>query len=441
MKTSGAISRRGGRAPVPELPDHHEAHDAVGHHGGGDGDAVGRGEPARGAEQADQQQYADQQHDVDARQIDLPGMALGGVAHLEARQEPELDGLAHQREGAGDDGLARDHGRRGGEPDQRHQHAIRHHAVERIFDRVRMRQHQRALPEIVDEQARQHEEEPRGLDRLAAEMAEIGVERLAAGDRQEHCAEDHQPDHAVGQQEADAVPRVHRRQHRRIVADVHQPHHAQGEKPDDHDRAESAGHQRRAAALHREQADQDHQRERHDIVFERRGRDLEAFDRREHRDRRRDHGVAEEHGGADHAQSQQQRRPPAERALAERHQRQRAALAVVVGAQQQQHVFDGDDDDQRPQDQRQHAEHDLARHRPAMGGVVDGLAEGVERRGADVAEHHADAAESKRPKSGRDRHLAGCIGRCFAGSHDRRNALTVSLIPARSGDHFGLAFL
>ena len=52
------------------------------------------------------------------------------------------------------------------------------------------------------------------------------------------------------------------------------------------------------------------------------------------------------------------RRP--ERARGERGQRQRSALAVVVGAQQQQHVFDRDHDDQRPQDQRQHAEHDVA---------------------------------------------------------------------------------
>ena len=54
---------------------------------------------------------------------------------------------------------------------------------------------------------------------------------------------------------------------------------------------------------------------------------------------------------------QHERRAPPERAGRERGQRQRAALAVVVGAQQDQHVFDRDDDDQRPQDQRQHAEH------------------------------------------------------------------------------------
>src|SRR3984957_17973813 len=70
---------------------------AVGDHGGGDGDAVGGREAARSAEQQHQQQYTDQQQPVDARQIDLPGMRLRGVADLEARQQAELHRLAGQR--------------------------------------------------------------------------------------------------------------------------------------------------------------------------------------------------------------------------------------------------------------------------------------------------------------------------------------------------------
>ena len=48
----------------------------------------------------------------------------------------------------------------------------------------------------------------------------------------------------------------------------------------------------------------------------------------------------------------------------QRHQRQRPALAPVVGAQHEGDIFDGDDERQRPDDQRQHAEHVVAR-RPA----------------------------------------------------------------------------
>ena len=137
-----------------------------------------------------------------------------------------------------------------------------------------------------------------------------------------------------------------------------QAHHRQRGEPDHHDRPERRCDARGAAALNREQHDENEDRQRHDVMFERRRRELETFDRRQHRNRRRDHGIADEHRGADHAERQQGPASAAERALAERHQRKRAALAVVVGAQQQQHVFCGDDDEQRPQDQREHAEHD-----------------------------------------------------------------------------------
>ena len=82
--------------------------------------------------------------------------------------------------------------------------------------------------------------------------------------------------------------------------------------------------------------------------------------------------IAEEHRGADDAEQQHERRAPAERARRQRGQRERAALAVIVGAQQDQHVFDRHDDDQRPQDQRQHAEHDVAgdRRRIALAAIT-----------------------------------------------------------------------
>ena len=173
---------------------------AVDHHGGGDRDAVGRGERARGAEQADQQQHADQQRGVDARHIDLAGHSRRGVQDGEPRQQAELDRLPHQRIGAGDHRLARDHGGGGGEHDHRQQQRFRHQPIERILDRRRIGQHQRALAEIVDQQRRQHEAEPGALDRLAAEMAEIGIERLAAGDGEKHRAERDQADVAVRRQ-------------------------------------------------------------------------------------------------------------------------------------------------------------------------------------------------------------------------------------------------
>ena len=59
-----------------------------------------------------------------------------------------------------------------------------------------MRENERALAEVVDDERRQHEREPGGLDRLAAEVAEIGVERLGAGHGEEDEAEDREADQA-----------------------------------------------------------------------------------------------------------------------------------------------------------------------------------------------------------------------------------------------------
>ena len=53
------------------------------------------------------------------------------------------------------------------------------------------------------------------------------------------------------------------------------------DEPDHHDRPEEARDAGGAAPLHREQADQDGDRERHDEMLEGRDRELEALDRRQ----------------------------------------------------------------------------------------------------------------------------------------------------------------
>ena len=86
--------------------------------------------------------------------------------------------------------------------DHRQQRPFGIHQEERILDRLGIGEHQRALPEIVQRQRRQHDREPGGLDRPPAEMAEVGIERLGAGHRQEHRAERDQADHAVADAES-----------------------------------------------------------------------------------------------------------------------------------------------------------------------------------------------------------------------------------------------
>ena len=157
-------------------------------------------------------------------------------------------------------------------------------------------------------------------------------------------------------------------------------------------------------------------RERHDVGVERRRRDLQAFDRGQHRQRRRDDGVAVEQRAADDAEQDYDARRDAPSARdGERHQRQRAALAVVVGAQQDQDVFGGDDEEQRPDDQRQDAEHNrFARGVAGARRRQHRFAQRVERAGADVAVDDADAAERQRPEAGFDRRVATIRGRSRA---------------------------
>ena len=156
-----------------------------------------------------------------------------------------------------------------------------------------------------------------------------------------------------------------------------------------------------------EKHDQDENRQGHHIVLKRRRRELETFDGGEYRNRRCDHGIANEHRSTDDAERQQWPAPPAQRTLTQRHQRKRAALAVIVGAQQQQDVFRGDDDKKRPQDQRQNPEHDGSGYRLALRGTGDSLTKRIQRRCSDIAKDYTDASQRQCPKTGRYRSLMG----------------------------------
>ena len=373
----------------------------------GHGNPVGGRKRAGGTEQADQQQHAEQQQRVDPRHVDLPDLGFRGVTDLEPRQQAELDRLLGDRVRTRDHRLAGDHGRRRRQADHRQQGPGWKQQEERILDRLRIGEHQRALPEIVQGERRQHDGEPGDLDRAAAEMTEVRIQCLRAGDREEHGAQGHEPDHAVLQEEADAMARVEGQEHARVGDQMGDPGDGDDDEPHERDRAEQRRDARGAVRLRDEQGDQDPHGQRHHIVLERGGDDLEALDGGEHRQRRRDQRIAVEQRRADDAEEHQRGCALAQRPLRQRHQRQGAAFALVVGAQQDEHVFERDDENQRPQDQRDDPEHDLARG--ALGGRAGGddrLAKRIERTRADVAVDDADAAEGERPKAGRRTRVA-----------------------------------
>ena len=331
-----------------------------------------------------------------------------------------MHGLPHQRIGPRDYRLAGDDG---GQRRQRHHRQLGPvwlHLEERVGHLVGVAEDERPLPEIVEQQRRKHQRQPGRDDRLAAEMPEVDIERLGARYREEYCAQ-HDDRHAgMGIEKLDAMRRVQRHQHLWRIGDVQEPGDAENEEPGGHHRPEHRRDPRRAEALHHEQPDQDHHRHRHHPGGEARLDHLEALDRREHGDGRRDDRIAEEQCAADNAQAQDPGGSLGEGIAGQRHQRQRAAFALVVGAQHEDHVFDGDHDGQCPDNQRQQTEHLVLRRRTAGG--VQRFAERVEGTGADIAENDAQGAENKNGDIG-VRGVAGLIGRPSAGCHAGRSGL------------------
>ena len=99
---------------------------------------------------------------------------------------------------------------------------------------------------------------------------------------------------------------IERLQHARVVRDADQAEHGEHGEPDAHDRAEQGSHAARAGLLDDEEDGDDQHGGGNHIRLEHRSDHLQAFHRRQHRDRGRDHAVAIEQRRAEHAQRQQQ---------------------------------------------------------------------------------------------------------------------------------------
>ncbi len=257
----------------------------------------------------------------------------------------------------------------------------------------------RALPEIVEHQAGQHEEHPRYPDRVAPEMPHIGIERLGAGDGEHDRAHRQEGVDAVVEEEFDRVPGVERDEDARARQDIDDAQHRQDEEVQHHHRAEHHAHLADAALLDREQADQDADRDRQDERGEAAVDHGQALDRGQYRDRRGDHRIAVEQGGREYAEQDEAARPAAclgiARSRDQRQQRQAAALPLIVRAHDDRDIFDRHDQHHRPEDQAEHAQY-VGRGRFERMVSGEGLAEGVERARADIAEHDADRAQGKR---------------------------------------------
>ncbi len=158
---------------------------------------------------------------------------------------------------------------------------------------------------------------------------------------------------------------------------------------------------------------------------QRRGGDAQAFDRAQHRDRRRDDAVAVEECGAEQTGADQPAVGPRGPALSvrshQREQRQDAALAPVVGAHDHGEILEGHHEVERPEDQREHAQHVVLGHRHAMG-PGETFLQGVERAGADVAIHNPERAERQDRQPAPPGRLLRIGGHQFGARFSRRRS-------------------
>ena len=230
------------------------------------------------------------------------------------------------------------------------------------------------------------------------EVTHVRVQRLGAGHRQDDRAEQQEAVEPVTEQRAQRVARQQRPHDARLAQHLGQAQGADRGEPEQHHRAEQLAELRGALGLDQEQPREQHARHRNHEVRELGVEHLQALDRAEHRDRRRERPVPVQQSGADQDENRDAtglpRRGALEGARQQGQQREDPALTVVVGPHDDGEVLDRDDQRQRPEDQRRDAQSRVDRLVDPLGGQR--LPHRVQRRRADVAEDHPRGPHDQR---------------------------------------------
>ncbi|OIQ76216.1 hypothetical protein GALL_421040 [mine drainage metagenome] len=276
---------------------------------------------------------------------------------VQARQEAKLNRGAGHRIGAGDDGLRSDDGGGGGKRHQLGQCPFRHHQEERVRNRLGVAQHQGALAQIVQQQRGEHEAIPRKADRFAAKVAKVGIQRLGPGDGKENGAKHGESDRTFLDQERHRIARIEGKQNVRVGDGLHDSGAAKDEEPDRSNRPEGGGDRRGAVALHKEQRNENTERQGQHEGSEGWRDQLQPLNRRKHGNCGRNCGVTEKERGTRDAKQQQRDRTAADGKPREGVKRQHTAFAMVVGAQKDGDVFDRHDDNNNPDQHRDDPHH------------------------------------------------------------------------------------
>ena len=227
-------------------------------------------------------------------------------------------------------------------------------------------------------------------------MTHVGIQCLCPGDRQHHRAHGDERNHGAPQGKRECVVRRHCGQDLGVRRDLRDAQRRKDPKPRHHDRSKEPAHRGGPESLDGEEHGEHHQRQRQHQLLHMRVDHRQALERRHHRDRRGDHGVAIEQRSANHADHQRdsrQTRTITKLVPKQRHQRQDAALTVVVGSHHEEDVLEGHHQRHSPQHHRDNAEDVLTcgRHRIVVG-AEHGL-QRVEGAGTDVTEDHSQRSQ------------------------------------------------
>ena len=359
--------------------------------------AVSRRDCAGGLELEHEQHDQYEHGPVYVSDVDLAALGLGGVRHGYPRQVPEAGGLLGHGECARDCRLRGDDRSGSCKGDEGKEQFHRCEQIERVLDRRRIAQNERALADVVDHQRWEDHSKPGKPNRLRAEMPHVGVERFCTGDGEEHCAKDEESERREAPGKLQRLPGIERREHRRHLHDRNRAEHRKRAEPDHHAGPEELAHRAAATVLDRKQTDQDSDGDGHDPFVQRGRSDRDTFDRRKHGNRRCQQRVAVEERRSEYSRCRNrpcEARAVARRARSEREKGKDAALAAVVETQHHGHVLERHDQHQRPEHQRQHRQDVGLVQRQAVR-AAEGFLERVQRTCADVSVDHAQREKGK----------------------------------------------
>ncbi|MNM68314.1 hypothetical protein D3C81_798720 [compost metagenome] len=290
---------------LPQQQHHCRREQCSDQHGARHRHPVSRRQGTGGFEADHQQHHTDHQRPVHRADVDLPLFLARGVLDEHARHIAELDGLAGQREGAGNHCLGGNDGRQGGKPDHRQQCPVRRQQIERVTHRLGVAEDQCALAEVVQHQAWQHQQNPGAGNRFAAKVAHVGIQRFGTGQGQHYGTQNRHTDTRVHHEELHRPGWIHSQQHFRALDDAVHTQCAQHAEPQDHDRPEQDTDTCGPVFLDQEQGHQHHHGDRHHPMPDAIKRQLQALHCRQHRNCRGDHAVAVEQRRAKQAEQHQ----------------------------------------------------------------------------------------------------------------------------------------